>query len=360
MINRDNWKLTRAYLKYRLEVDQLNTKSVRLEEGWLRYVLEWAGDKSFQQVDKIRPTLPEFMLTARLDGKEGQLSPAYIHKVISSGKHIFGWLTKHRAGFSGAITPAWLDTLKLARMETSSREHEAVRIEEVRAMAVAPVASLRDRRIRAAAVFWFLSGIRVGAFVTLPINRIDLENHKIYQGPKWGSQTKNGKSAITYLLDIPDLMIVVREWDDLVRSHLPDKSLWFAPLSPETGNFDESIFEAGAHRQQRANKDLREWLDRVGLHYHSAHKFRHGHAVYALKHSKDIADLKAVSQNLMHSNLSTTDGVYGILSSADVGLKIAELGKQTITGNVSTDDIANQLIQFGEMLKKNMSVAGTK
>jgi hypothetical protein len=62
----------------------------------------------------------------------------------------------------------------------------------------------------------------------------------------------------------------------------------------------------------------------------------------------------------MHSNLSTTDGVSGILSSADVGLQIAELGKQTITGNVSTDEIANQLFQFGEMLKKSMPVAGTK
>ena len=37
-------------------------------------------------------------------------------------------------------------------------------------------------------------------------------------------------------------------------------------------------------------------------------------AVYALKKVKDVPALKAVSQNLIHSNLSITDGVYGIFS----------------------------------------------
>jgi hypothetical protein len=57
------------------------------------------------------------------------------------------------------------------------------------------------------------------------------------------------------------------------------------------------------------------------------HKFRHGHAVYVLKNAKDIPVLKAVSQNLMYSNLSITDGVYGILSDMDVRSEIHNLGK---------------------------------
>lgn len=42
--------------------------------------------------------------------------------------------------------------------------------------------------------------------------------------------------------------------------------------------------------------------------------------------AKDIAALKAVSQNLMHSNISITDGVYGVLSDNDVKGQIATLG----------------------------------
>jgi hypothetical protein len=41
-----------------------------------------------------------------------------------------------------------------------------------------------------------------------------------------------------------------------------------------------------------------------------------------------VEQIKAVSQNLMHANLSVTDGVYGILSGMDVKGEIAGLGKK--------------------------------
>jgi site-specific recombinase XerC len=79
-------------------------------------------------------------------------------------------------------------------------------------------------------------------------------------------------------------------------------------------------------------RDLKLWLKKVGLPFHSPHKFRHGNAVYVLKLAKDIAALKAVSQNLMHSNLSITDGVYGILSDTDIQKQIASLGNTGVSG----------------------------
>jgi len=54
--------------------------------------------------------------------------------------------------------------------------------------------------------------------------------------------------------------------------------------------------------------------------------FGHGHVVYALKSARDTAGPKAVSQNLMHENLSITDGVYGVLSEMVVRQQIATLG----------------------------------
>jgi len=38
-------------------------------------------------------------------------------------------------------------------------------------------------------------------------------------------------------------------------------------------------------------------------------------------------DVTAISQNLMHSNLSITDGIYGILSKEDRKNYITNLGK---------------------------------
>lgn len=351
MINRANWKAYQAYLLYRLEVDQLSKGSLRLEEGRLRHLLEWAGNRSFEKSPSIRPALPAYMLSARLDGQEGQLSPAYVGKVIRTAYNFFRWLIKHRKGY-GAITQAWLDTLKAPRMTLEFEEHEAVTLEEIRAMAQAPAKTLRDKRARASAVFMFLSGIRIGAFVTLPLRAIDLDNLTIKQWPKLGVHTKFRKHATTYLLDIPDLLEVVKEWDREIRAVLPDNSFWFAPISPDTGELDPNITSVGDSRHSRARRDLKEWLKKVGLPYHSPHKFRHGHAVYALKNAKDIPALKAVSQNLMHANLSITDGDYGILSNYDVREQIMNLGQRAGLEEADSEHLKELLMIAKKLIEK--------
>jgi hypothetical protein len=62
----------------------------------------------------------------------------------------------------------------------------------------------------------------------------------------------------------------------------------------------------------------------------------------------------------MHSNLSITDGVYGILSTADVGQRISGLGQKVAIGEVNQTELLNQLTLLTEMLKKNTEVSGTK
>ena len=87
---------------------------------------------------------------------------------------------------------------------------------------------------------------------------------------------------------------------------------------------------AGEHRASIATRDLKLWLKKVGLPYHSPHKFRHGNAVYSIKQGKDLPTLKAISQNLMHSNISITDGVYGNLADGDIQEQILALGRYDI------------------------------
>ena len=93
---------------------------------------------------------------------------------------------------------------------------------------------------------------------------------------------------------------------------------------------------------------------KIGLLYHSPHKFRHGHAVLAIKLAKDVAALKAVGQNLMHSNLSITDGVYGILSNNDVKQQIKELAPP-FTGldkNQTVEELINQAKNIIALMEK--------
>jgi hypothetical protein len=158
---------------------------------------------------------------------------------------------------------------------------------------------------------------------------VDIPNRFVYQYPSLGVKTKNRKAAKTFLLDIPELLKVVQEWDDEVRAILPDNGVWFAPLSNITGLIDAGIVEVGEHRLHLARRNFKLWLEQEGLPYHSPHKFRHGHIHYGLEHSKNIADFKAVSLNAMHANMEITDQFYSVLRDDEVKNRISALGKSS-------------------------------
>lgn len=77
----------------------------------------------------------------------------------------------------------------------------------------------------------------------------------------------------------------------------------------------------GKNRHQALDKRLRRLFDLAGLLYKSAHKFRHGHAVYGLQHAQIKADNKAVSMNLMHEDIKITDEIYAPILSHEVQLR---------------------------------------
>jgi hypothetical protein len=72
--------------------------------------------------------------------------------------------------------------------------------------------------------------------------------------------------------------------------------------------------------------------------------------VYALKQAQDVADLKAVSQNLMHASLTTTDSIYSVLTENDVGDRISSLGKNGSQPDASRKFTPAQLDQLRELL----------
>ena len=211
-------------------------------------------------------------------------------------------------------------------MEPKPQDHEAVTIEEAIAIAKAPTITLGEERIKTAAVLLFLSGIRIGAFVTLPIKAVDINNRTIKLWPRLGVKTKFNKHSTVYLLEIPELVEVVTAWNTKVNQILKPDNLWFAPFSPSTKDFNLEYQAVGKYRSDGARKDLKAWLKRVGLAYHSPHKFRHGFAVYGLKNAITFSEYKAVSQNLNHSSINTTDRIYSILPENDVKEKIAGFG----------------------------------
>lgn len=326
MIHRDNWIITNKYLDYRRDVLQNDIKTIRSGRVVLAHILNWADDKPFASAPKIRPTLPEYLLSVRRDGKPDPLSPAHMAKILTWARSLFEWLRLDHPSTFRQLSPSWIQSLRLRR-SASVRSRVAVRqywsLDDVNRIVSYVPDTLRKRRDLAALAFIFLSGMRGGAFVTLPIRSVDLVNNCVYQYPEWGVMTKNSKAGVTYLLPIPQLLDVVREWDTYVRAHANNHNVaWYASmdnlgLAIKPDDVVSGIAVAG--RRGALYQGFRELCDLAGVAWKSPHKLRHGHGVYGLRHANNMEEYKAVSQNMMHDSVVTTDRTYSGLLNNDVG-----------------------------------------
>lgn len=247
------------------------------------------------------------------------LGAAYLSAIFKTTRAFMYWARREYPVRYKKIDSTWVDSLRPTRLRSEQaflKTREIYTLEEVRKLVDFPASTTAEKRIRAAAAFLFLSGMRIGAFLTMPIKCVDLDQWLVRQLPEMGVHTKNSKAAITYLLNIPELRLVVSEWDNFIRGSLSEDALWYTYLDPW------GYLTNKTQRAEYSRVDFRRYLiglcEKAQVAYKSPHKFRHGHAVYALKLAKTIPQVKAISQNLMHSNMGITDGIYGRLVNDDV------------------------------------------
>lgn len=344
MIERANYLAVREFFRFRLEVSQVDPRTEAVQRNRLKHLLTWAGpvDLSSPKIETLRPTFPAYIAGLKPSGfgaRGERFTPESAKKIVDHARFFLEWARVHLPAYK-RVSPAWVDTLRPVRMERPVKERQIVTLEIVRQLLRADWPTPRGMRAKAAAAFLFLSGMRATAFATMPLEAVDLERRTVRQLASLGVRTKNKKSAVTALLDIPDLVEACRPWHAYVRQSLAGEAgYWFAPFVRDFGGVDSGEaacrIVSGRKRSSTNNvasvlrKDIAELFTRAGLAYLSPHKFRHGHATYGLKLARDIADLKAVSQNLMHSNIGITDGIYAILSADDMQARIAALGSHS-------------------------------
>lgn len=364
MVNRKNYILARAYLEYLDDVAQLGEETITRYWFLLKHLLLWADEVPLAHAHEIRPSFPSFLSTSRLDGGKGSLAPATLVKAIRVAKRLLNWAKLVRPVEFKRLPKHWIDSLKPPRAPQPPTDHEFVSIEEVKCLAFLEIPSddLAMRRDQAAACMLFLSGMRGGAFCSTPVHAIDLSARTIRQWPSLGVRTKMGKSATTYLMSIPELLERVEKWDRTLRSRLPETAMWYAPTLSRWGDQVLSADAPGKNRVTALAKRVRKLFAAASLPYKSPHKFRHGHAVFALQNARTMADYKAVSMNLMHADISVTDGIYAPLAGQEVQRRIAALtrdGKQrrpapgiidAITPELSREEVAKRLMDLARRL----------
>jgi integrase len=248
------------------------------------------------------------------------------------------WARKKESGFRG-ISEGWIETLHVRRSageQSILKERSYWRLEDIRKIIALKPESLREERDIAALAFLFVSGMRIGAFVTLPAACVDIEKRRVQQLPEMGCQTKNSKAAITFLLPISDLLAIVTKWDERIRA-LGGEYAWYPALY--TAGWGDSEIKPGLLKGQYTGRavafvqGLKLLCARAGVLYKSPHLIRHGHGVYGIKHAKDIGQLKAFSQNMMHANVGITDGIYGRLAEDEISEILAGFGDDNSGGS---------------------------
>jgi integrase len=364
MISRGNYLKTRAFLEYLEQAAQLRPGSISRYQAYLKHLIVWAGRIPFKEASEIRPSFPAFLANSRSDRRSGSLAPETLRKITQVSRRFFRWAKLMHPGEFASLSQLWIDSLKPPRVFEPPHDHEYVTIDEITKIASLEIedSHIIMRRDQAAACFLFLSGMRAGAFISLPIQALDLEDRSVQQWPSLGVRTKMGKSATTYLLDIPELMRPVKAWDEHLRARLPATAMWYTPTVNCWGDQRLSARPPGSGRVSALGRRLRNLFAVAGLPHKSPHKLRHGHAVFALQNSRTMADYKAVSMNLMHSDIKVTDGVYAVLASEEVQRRIGALTGNSANGRppdahrvsgpaeLSREEIAQQLMDLARRL----------
>jgi len=322
LISRRNYRDTRDYLTYCDEVLHAAPGSVRLYRTALDHLLRWATDVPFVRAADLRPTLPRYLSAA------GN-SLSYQKKLLEICRSFLTWAEERHPDRYPNRT--FIETIRPVQQNEPAVPHrELYTLDDMLRLAATPVNGLTEERSRAAACFLFLSAMRVSAFTSLPLLAIDLTAYEVKQWPVLGVKTKNRKAATTYLLssmEVEPLLDIVRDWDTKVRRCLPPSAPWYALLD-RTGETFAAEQTPGHTRSKNLSLHLQTLCARAGIPYRSPHKFRHGFAVYALPKCHTMEDFKAVSQNLMHEQIGTTDAIYSIMLNNQVADRIAALGQE--------------------------------
>lgn len=322
LINRRNYRDTRVHLTYCLEVLQNNPKTVAVVRVAMDHLLQWASRFPLSRAMELRPTFPQYL-------EAGGISVVYRDKLLSYCRRFFVYSQRQWPDRYKVLRHDWIESLRAKGQLGIVEDREIYTVEQVRAITSLTPANLTEERDIAAVAFLFLSGMRVGAFTTLPLRAVDWSQSPalVRQWPKWGVQTKYRKAANTFLLvhrDLTDFHQLAEAWHQKALAAVGERGMWYTLLTP-LQEFDP-IQVPGDSRGNGFGRRLKSLCEQAGVPPYSPHKLRHGHIVWALQQCRKVEELKAVSQNVMHESLQTTDRIYGRLRDSNVATRIAALG----------------------------------
>ena len=321
---RGNQIVLHQYHIYLKEQTACSGISLKNYESRNNLILDWAGEQPLAKAPSFEVSFPKYLIAQR-NSKDKPYSAEYMKGCCSYARRFFRWARSNKKRYK-QIPEEWIAKIKPEKTIEGVNEIVFYTLEEVQRICELNPESMRLRRAIAALAFLLLSGMRISAFLTLPIKDVNLDSYTVRQLPSDGVCTKYNKAAVTTLLINSKLMRIIREWDDMVRSQCSPDCSWYARLD-STGRLDpknvlpmtvenkDELKKKALYPYSGFCKDLKKVCKMAGVTYKSPHKARYGHIHLGFSKARTAEERKAVSINAMHGSLAVTDEVYARMSS---------------------------------------------
>ncbi|MFZ1684778.1 MAG: tyrosine-type recombinase/integrase [Candidatus Zixiibacteriota bacterium] len=348
-INMENERIKRKHLHWLRSAKRYSEDTIQAYERAVETWEAYTHCRDFHRITtKVAGDFSDWVNDQVRSGKT--LSASTRYQIVRLVRSFYEWLATQPGRSSKAITVAlsYLSVERKTVMEASSpgrRDVPTLAYIQKLANSIS-ISTELDRRDRALISFLLLSGARTSAVATLPLGCFDTESLMVYQDPKQGVKTKNGKYIPTRLF-VADrtLLGYVLEWVDFLRREklFGDHD----PLFPRTRVAQEAgglAFEAkdvvpvfwksgGPIDSMVKSRALA-----AGLRPYHCHAFRHTIARLAMSKARSGEELKAISQNLGHAHFETTAVVYGHLDDSKVAEVMESMNFEPVSKRPSASD----------------------
>lgn len=302
------------------------------------------GRKDFGRFHRQQAVNFKAKLSEAANARTGErLSKATILATLRDLRTFFQWLSRE-PGFRKRIAFPDADYFNLPDKDIAvaraRREPKVPTLDQVRhVLTTMPTTTTVERRNRALIAFAVVTTARVGALASFRLGHVDLDGGYVEQDART-VRTKASKSFRTVFMPFDaTAMVIVAEWvTELRRDHLfgPDD-----PLFPATamGLDDNGAFVPTGLLRQNWNTTgpvraiFRDAFALAGLPYYNPHSFRSMIIRHAMTLDLTPEEMKALSQNLGHSDVLTTFTSYGTVPVHRQAALIRSLAAPSKNGN---------------------------
>lgn len=278
---------------------------------------EHTGPVDFRSVTRkmIEDFKDELIGRADKSGKEGLSASTIVH-TFGNLKAFFTWLSS-QDGYRRSITAQLYNHFNsprhLVELAGAAGQKFVPSAEQLRLMLERmPANSPAQRRDRAMLGALFLFGVRDGALISLRVKHVDIDHKQIFQDAR-EVKTKFSKTSIVDWFPVgDDIERIVIDWLKELKgmgAGEDDPLFPTAPFKPWIGQHSiefEFLTTAAPVRQV-----LRKAAAAAGVPYFKPHAIRSTVAKLCDEWASSLRDMKALSQNLGHEQISTTSKYYG-------------------------------------------------